>query len=673
MRVLGNCEHPNIVKLLDSGTLADGQMYYTMEYVPGADLEQVWKQLSKSHADADITTLAGSAFSSALQEASRNKRADVKTRYQRTMSPLLRRAELEADDAIQLPALPLPELPAAIGPAHDNAAYVRRVVELIRDAARALHTVHEQGVVHRDVSPGNMMLTPDGQRIVLMDFGLAKGGGGSQSVSVGAGFMGKLRYAAPEQLASAVLDVGPPADVRGLGATLWELVTRRRLFDEAGDERALATMIHQKDVPRLREIDPGFDRDLEAIVARATEREIDKRIASAEELADYLDLYLVGEALPIRPPTNRELVGRWVRRRKGLVALVICFNVLLSAVLGWAYWALDNKANEALQAQREAEQARADTEAVVDTLRQSFRNLFDSITTSEVFRGEGLYGPERELLTRLVAEFQAVIEETGFDIELQIGLATTRRRLAETNLAIAESSRSSAQSQSLSEEAAVQTRLAEQQANEALELLNNKNMPADRFDVRYERAILRKVLAQVYQNNGLYEEALVELDASIREIDDTLRVSLAISPEELLAAQAEALRLQGTLNLSLADDDPGNADLYLQRALEAFGTAETIQLIEFDPEDPDRVLASDLAAVKVSIAETLERMGDNDYAHIVYNSVINSVLGLFSVDAPERSRPTDHADAAAAGDRAAPGRGLPGSAAAGHRLRRSKG
>ncbi|HSG65029.1 MAG TPA: serine/threonine-protein kinase, partial [Gammaproteobacteria bacterium] len=222
MRVLGNCEHPNIVKLLDSGTLADGQMYYTMEYVPGADLEQVWKELSKSAAQREITTLPGSTFSQALRQASMGKRKDVTTRYERTMSPVIRRAEDE-EEPINLPPLPLPDIAESHGPAHDNEHYVARVVELIRDAARALHTVHEQGVIHRDVSPGNLMLTPDGQRIVLMDFGLAKGGDASQSVSIGTGFMGKLRYAAPEQLASAVLDVGPSADVRGLGATLWEL------------------------------------------------------------------------------------------------------------------------------------------------------------------------------------------------------------------------------------------------------------------------------------------------------------------------------------------------------------------------------------------------------------------------------------------------------------------
>jgi len=639
MRVLGNCEHPNIVKLLDSGTLADGQMYYTMEYVPGADLEQVWKQLSKTTSDADVTTLASSAFTAALHEASRGKRADVKTKYQRTLSPLLRRAMDEGDEPIELPPLPLPELPEARLAVTDNAAYVRRVVELIRDAARALHTVHEQGVIHRDVSPGNLMLTPDGMRIVLMDFGLAKGGGATQSVSIGAGFMGKLRYAAPEQLASAVLDVGPPADVRGLGATLWELVTRQRLFDEAGDERALATMIHQKDVPRLREIDPGFDRDLEAIVARATEREIDKRVASAEELADYLDLYLAGEALPIRPPTTGELVGRWVRKRKGLVASVVFIIVLLSAMLGWFYKALDQKADEALMAQREADAARIEAQQSAGRLRESQTRTFQIITNSEFFRGTALYGPQRALLDQLVEVYRDTLEEAGFDPALALDLAQTLRKLAEVNLDIAESNRSSATSGTLSAQAAAQTFEAEQQADEALKLLDDAAMP-DSYAARYEKAMVRKSLARVYQNNQQFHDGLAELDASIETIDFFLRSSAPppVSTEELLSAQAEALRLQGELNLALADQIPANADQYLRPALEAFATAETIQLGQFDPEDPDRVLASELAAVKLKIAETLERMGASADAHIVYKSVIDSVFSLFSIDAEDPAR-----------------------------------
>lgn len=637
MRVLGNCEHPNIVKLLDSGTLVDGQMYYTMEYVPGADLEQVWKELSKSSTDREITTLPGSTFSQALEQASMGKRKDVTTRYERTMSPVIRRAE-DAEEPGDLPPLPLPDIPKSHAPVHNQSHYVAHVVELIRDAARALHTVHEQGVIHRDVSPGNLMLTPDGQRIVLMDFGLAKGGGESQSVSIGAGFMGKLRYAAPEQLASAVLDVGPSADVRGLGATLWELITRKRLFGEAGDERALATMIHQRDVPRLREIDPGFDRDLEAIVARATEREIDKRIQSAEELADYLDLYLAGAALPIRPPTNRELFGRWVRKRKALVASVLFVALLLSAMLGWFYIELEKEAQVALAAQREAAAAAEDARSSAERLRASLANIFETLTNSDVFRGKALYGEQRELLIQIVAEYRDILSKTGFDQDLARDLAGTLRGLAETNLDIIESSRTSDATFAQGDAASVDIDEAETQCLEALALLDKVD---DASSVRYEAAMVRKVLARVYANTDRLADGLKSIDQSISTINIFLGSNAAppVPYEDLLAAQAEALRLKGELNLSLAElqYDPDRVASYLQNALGAFATAETIQLGQFDRDDPDRLLASELAQVKLKIAETLERLGSDADAFIVYNSIITNVFDLFSVDAEDAS------------------------------------
>ena len=626
MRVLGNCEHPNIVKLLDSGTLADGQMYYTMEYVPGADLEQVWRELSKSASEREVTALPGSTFSAALEQASQGKREDVTTRYTRTMNPVPRRAEDE-EEPLDLPPLPLPDLPATNGAIQENADYVERVVGLVRDAARALHTVHEQGVIHRDVSPGNLMLTPDGTRIVLMDFGLAKGGGESQSVSIGAGFMGKLRYAAPEQLASAVLDVGPAADVRGLGATLWELITRKRLFGEADDERALATLIHQRDVPRLREIDPGFDRDLEAIVARATEREIDKRIQSAHELADYLDLYLAGEALPIRPPTNRELFGRWVRRRKALVASVLFVVIVVSGMLGWFYHELDKKAQEARAAQREAAAAAEGAREAAQRLRVSLANIFETITNSDVFRGTGLYGEQRELLIQVVEEYREIRRELGFDETLALDLAGTLRRLAETNLDITESSQARDAVLAQNDVASASVDEAQQQCSEALDLL--AQVP-DSLMVRYERAMLRKVLARIYANTDRHASGLETLDQSITMINFFLNASAAppVPYDDLLAAQAEALRLKGEINLALAeaDQDAGAASRYLQNALGAFATAESIQLGQFNRDEPDRVLAIELAQVKLKIAETLERMGSAPDAFIVYNSIVTTVL-----------------------------------------------
>jgi non-specific serine/threonine protein kinase/serine/threonine-protein kinase len=224
----------------------------------------------------------------------------------------------------QTPELPLPPLSELPSSSDEPGGYVRRVCELTRDAALALQTVHDQKLVHRDVKPANLMLTPDGSRIVLMDFGLTKGESLALTASRNAGFLGTLRYAAPEQLASAKIQVGAPADIRGLGCVLWEMLTGTRLFGECRDEAALATKVLQSDVPRLRTIDPAFDRDLDAIVARATERRIEDRIHSAGQFAQYLQLYLDHKPLPIRPPTERELLIRWCRRN------ALTFSLLLS-------------------------------------------------------------------------------------------------------------------------------------------------------------------------------------------------------------------------------------------------------------------------------------------------------------------------------------------------------
>ena len=99
--------------------------------------------------------------------------------------------------------MPLPPLPALPDADDDPGGYARRVAMLMRDAALAVQAVHDQQIVHRDVKPANLMLTPDGTRVVLMDFGLAKGQSLSLTASRTGGFLGTLRYAAPEQLAAA--------------------------------------------------------------------------------------------------------------------------------------------------------------------------------------------------------------------------------------------------------------------------------------------------------------------------------------------------------------------------------------------------------------------------------------------------------------------------------------
>jgi tetratricopeptide (TPR) repeat protein/serine/threonine protein kinase len=350
IRALARCDHPHIVKVLASGKLPDGQLYYTMEYVPGCTLEQVWRELSVPGSVA-ASRLDSHNWSEAVLSASRKQRSQTTTGSHSLPEETGPTKDTKAVRLqMRLPPLPSPpERPTLPGD------FPRKMTELMRDAALALQAVHDQGLIHRDVKPGNLMLTPDGERIVLMDFGLVKGDSATLPESRAGGLLGTLRYAAPEQLAATTVPVGAAADVRGLGGTFWELFTRRRLFGEAGDEKQLATVVLQADVPRLREVDAGFNRDLEAIMARATERRVSDRIPTAARLAEYLQLSLDDKPLPIRPPGIRELVWRWVRTHQmfvgsfvaGLTAVVLA--VVLALVLIGQKQELARRVNADLQ------------------------------------------------------------------------------------------------------------------------------------------------------------------------------------------------------------------------------------------------------------------------------------------------------------------------------------
>ncbi|HEX3659666.1 MAG TPA: protein kinase [Pirellulales bacterium] len=397
IRALGRCDHPNVVKVLTSGTMPDGQLYYAMEYVPGCDLEQIWRELIDERLGNDATALGSSTWSSAVLTASGKGRQLLLARRRTSMRPsaadtagggsatgeaLDRPLDAPIDEAVATVAtvndddgapdndlLPLPALPALTSIEDDPGGYQRRVATIIRDAAVALDVIHEQGITHRDVKPANLMLTADGSRVVLMDFGLAKGTNLSMAATRSAGFAGTLRYAAPEQLAAERMSIGPPVDIRALGVVMWELLTRCRLFADAQDEAQLAQWIFSHDVPRLRSIDRGLDPDLEAIVARATERAASDRITSARTLAEYLDLYLSGSPLPIRVPPPREMLRRWIRenRQQFLTAVSACLALVVMLVV--AFVMITHAWRDALSAkvrEREARQVAEQSLYVAD-------------------------------------------------------------------------------------------------------------------------------------------------------------------------------------------------------------------------------------------------------------------------------------------------------------------
>lgn len=223
----GRLVHPNLVAVLDAGT-HDGYDYLALEYVDGLS----------------------------LRELMRESRGEVQ-------------------------ALPL-----------------AAALSIVVGVARGLHEAHELadddgsplGLVHRDVSPSNVLLGRDGS-IKLSDFGIAK----DTRVSTLSGSMrGTVTYMAPEQCRGHAFD--RRADIFSLGVILHELLTRRRLFWADNDVASLHRVL-SGDVPDPRSVDPAVAPELAALAMEALAYDALARIPTAAELADRLEAFALSTGL----------------------------------------------------------------------------------------------------------------------------------------------------------------------------------------------------------------------------------------------------------------------------------------------------------------------------------------------------------------------------------------
>jgi tetratricopeptide (TPR) repeat protein len=235
-----------------------------------------------------------------------------------------------------------------------------RAVPLLETLARAIAHAHRQGVVHRDLKPGNVLLTKEGQPKVT-DFGLAKllVGGGDPLTRTGA-ILGTPSYMAPEQAEGKTQEVGPAADVYALGAILYELLTGRPPFKAATPLETVRLVVSTEPVPPKR-LQPGVPRDLETICLHCLHKEPARRYATAEELADDLRRFRTNEPIVARPVGLLERGWKWTRRRPAAAALLgVAVLGLVGGVTG-ALWYADRervRANQERGLRQEAEDQR---------------------------------------------------------------------------------------------------------------------------------------------------------------------------------------------------------------------------------------------------------------------------------------------------------------------------
>ncbi|MDY0001756.1 MAG: serine/threonine-protein kinase [Polyangia bacterium] len=248
-RLSARIQHPNVVQIYDLGS-AEGAYYIAMEYIRGLDL----------------VTVLQTAFN--------------------TQSPLL--------------TYPL-------------------IARIIADAAAGLHAAHELkgvsgqslGIVHRDVSPHNLLLSYDGY-LKVVDFGIAYAAEKIQHTGTGT-LKGKLAYMSPEQARGEKVD--RRTDVFALGVVFFEAVTRRRLFREESEARTYQR-VTQADVPDPSELRPDLPPKLAEIIRKALSLDREDRFQTAAAMQESIEGYLLSEQIRVGPPQLAELMEALFHDRK---------------------------------------------------------------------------------------------------------------------------------------------------------------------------------------------------------------------------------------------------------------------------------------------------------------------------------------------------------------------
>lgn len=318
-------DHPNIVDLYGIGC-EQNVHFYAMRLIDGMSLTQIISQLK---------VLSG------------NEDAD----------------EPAADSASD----------AVLALSDRDARRYRNVAGMMSQLAEALHHAHQQGIIHRDVKPDNILVDNQGKPWVT-DFGLAQIATEDSLTQTG-DLLGTLRYMAPEQL-DGNRAIDHRIDVYALGATFYELLTMRSVI--AGDDRAtiLGNLRRLNSIP-VSAHNPDVPRELETMIMKAIAPHPGDRYSSASDLAGDLQAWLDGKPISVRP---RSLIGdgvRWCRRNPlvaSLLGLLIGLSLVVAIVSTASYQQIANQ-NEQLSLAN-AEQTRQRIEA-----EQRFTVALESIGT----------------------------------------------------------------------------------------------------------------------------------------------------------------------------------------------------------------------------------------------------------------------------------------------------
>lgn len=207
------------------------------------------------------------------------------------------------------------------------------IQRLGRQFAEGLAAAHDQGVIHRDLKPGNLFVTPDG-RLKILDFGLAKLRAPEANLDLTqtletttASISGTVPYMPPEQLRGQAVDVR--SDIYGAGAVLYEMATGRRPFPQRQSAELMAAILHETPVS-ARSVNHLLSPQLDSVITRALEKEPVRRYQTARELQVALDG--LSEAGSTHPSPARPSVRLFAAA--GTIAVVLAIGIAVGVKSG---------------------------------------------------------------------------------------------------------------------------------------------------------------------------------------------------------------------------------------------------------------------------------------------------------------------------------------------------